>query len=403
MALVESFAAVRYDATRVDPDEVVAPPYDVVGPDERAALAARSPYNAIHVELPVADAERGLDRYENAAFTFRSWLEAGVVRRDDRPALYLYRISFHDERGHRREMIGVLGALDLGEKASGRVLPHEQTMPKDREDRLSLLRRTGLNTSPVWGLSLAEGLSEACRDALSGCPEPPWRAVEASGVVHELFGPLPPGRGAALAQVCDGAAVLLADGHHRYQVARSYAAECRAQNGGLPGLYDAVLAFVVELSERELSIGAVHRLVSGVDPARLVDDLAGLFRVESAPADLVALPATGDSDVIGLFTPDGYRLLHPLEALYDLAGDDLDVSRLAAALEQLGVSQIAYEPAWYKATNAVREGRADAAFLLRPVPVARIEAVAETGRLMPPKSTYFHPKPRTGMAFRQLD
>ena len=85
-----------------------------------------------------------------------------------------------------------------------------------------------------------------------------------------------------------------------------------------------------------------------------------------------------------------------------MADDDLDASRLEAALGRLPEHELSYEPGWHEATTAVREGRADAVFLLRPVPVAKIEAVAETGRLMPPKSTYFQPKPRTGMAFRSL-
>ncbi len=403
MARLDPFPAIRYDASRVDPDDVVAPPYDVVGPAERAALGAKSPYNAIAVDLPVADESRGLDRYENAAWIFHSWLDGGVVRPDEVPAFYVYRMTFHDERGHRRAMTGLLGALGLDPDRTGEIMPHEQTMPKDREDRLALLRRTRLNTSPIWGLSLAKGLTAACRDALEEAGDCGWRATDPAGVVHELWPVTDESRVAAITELAASAKVLLADGHHRYQTACVHAAETRASNGNLPGPYDLALAFVVELSEEELLIRAIHRLVKGVPPEQLYELAARWYRIEQAPEDLVALPATSAPGVIGLLTRDGYKLLYPLPALEEAAEDDLDSSRLLIVLNSLGEHELTYEPGWHEAAVAVRDGRADAAFFLRPVPVAKIEGIAYGGRLMPPKSTFFYPKPRTGMAFRSID
>ena len=135
----------------------------------------------------------------------------------------------------------------------------------------------------------------------------------------------------------------------------------------------------------------------------LVVVLGRFFRLEPAPEDLVALPATAPPGVIGLATKDGFQLLYPLAGLEAAAEDDLDSSRLAVALAGIGDHVLTYQPGWHQAVAAVREGRADAAFLLRPVPVAKIERVAYGGRRMPPKSTFFEPKPRTGMAFRSLE
>jgi uncharacterized protein (DUF1015 family) len=403
MARLDPFAAIRYDATRVDPDDVVAPPYDVVGPAERAELAAKSPYNAIAIDLPVADQDRGLDQYENAARIFGSWLENGVVRQDTVPGFYVYRMTFHDEHGQRRLMTGLLGALGLDLDRAGEIMPHEQTMPKDRQDRLSLLRSARLNTSPIWGLSLAKGLTSACRDALGQAGESKWRATDRAGVVHELWPVTDEGHTAAISKLAASAKVLLADGHHRYQTACTYALESRATNGNLPGPYDLVLALVVELSEEELSIRAIHRLLEGVPSERLSELLAPWYRTEPAPEDLVGLPATSTPGVTGLLTRDGYKLLYPLPALDEAAPDDLDSSRLMVALNSLPEHELTYEPDWHQAAVAVHGGRADAAFFLNPVPVAKIENVADGGRLMPPKSTFFYPKPRTGMAFRSLD
>jgi uncharacterized protein (DUF1015 family) len=403
MARLEPFAAVRYDPARVDPDAVVSPPYDVVGRAERARLAARSPYNAIHVELPVRDQSEGLDQYENAARIFRGWLDAGIVRPDALEAFYLYRMTFHDERGHLRVTTGLLGALGLDLHGAGQVLAHEQTIPKDRMDRLSLLRSTRLNTSPIWVLSLAKGLTSACREALSQAGKTSWRTTDAAGVVHEIWPMTDERRVAEITALGASAPVLIADGHHRYETACTYATECRMRNGDRPGPYDLALAFVVELSEEELSIRAIHRLVRGISPDHLEDMLAPFFRIEPAPEDLVALPATAVPGVIGLFTHNGFKLLHPLPVLEQAVEDDLDASRLKLALDSLPDHELTYEPGWHEATAAVREGREDAAFLLRPVTVARIERVAYDGRRMAPKSTFFQPKPRTGMAYRSLE
>jgi uncharacterized protein (DUF1015 family) len=403
MARLIPFPAIRYDPARVDPDEVVAPPYDVVSPSERALFAARSPYNAIHIDLPADDTSSGIDQYENAARTFHNWLDHGVVLQDEVPGFYIYRMTFHDERGHRRMMTGLLGALGLDLDGTGEVMPHEQTMAKDRLDRLSLLRSTRLNTSPIWGLSLAKGLTSACQEAISEGWESSFRATDDAGVVHELWPVTDEDAVNGITELCARAKVLIADGHHRYQTACIYATECRAKNNNAPGPYDLTLAFVVELSEDELSIRAVHRLLRGVPAEELSELLAPWFRIEPAPEDLVALPATSVPGVIGLLTRDGYKLLYPLPALEGAAEDDLDSARLSVVLDSLPDHELTYEPSWHEAAVAVRDARADAAFFLRPVPVVKIETVADGGRLMPPKSTFFQPKPRTGMAFRSLE
>ena len=297
-------------------DDVVSPPYDVVSPAERAELAARSPYNAIHVELPVPDEAAGLDRYDNAARIFRGWLDAGVVRRDAVPGFYLYQMKFHDEHGHLRTTTGLLGALGLDPGGTGQVLPHEQTIPKDRKDRLSLLRSTRLNTSPIWGLSLATGLSSLCRDAVSHSRGDAVFGPSTAPGWSTRSGLSPtPSRVAEIEALASTAPVLIADGHHRYETACIYAEEVRKSNGDRPGPHDLVMAFIVELSEEELSIRAIHRLVKGVPAGRLTELLSSFFRIEPAPDDLVALPATTAPGVIGLATPDGFWLLYPLPAV----------------------------------------------------------------------------------------
>ena len=149
------FAGLRYDPARVDLSMVISPPYDVVDPAERDVLAGRHSANSVRIELPEADHRAGLDRYANAARQLADWQSAGTLVRDPAPALYVYRMT----TPAGAVTTGVIGALDVDTEGSSDVLPHEQTLPKPRSDRLDLLRATGANLSPIWGLSLAAGLT----------------------------------------------------------------------------------------------------------------------------------------------------------------------------------------------------------------------------------------------------
>jgi len=149
------FPGLRYDRS-LPLDKVIAPPYDVVGPEQRAELAARHRANAIHVELPVQDNRSGLDKYRAAAQIFSTWRQDGVLVPEPSPVFYAYRMT--DPGGG--STTGVIGALEC-EEPGGAILPHEQTIPKDKSDRLDLLRACRANLSPIWGLSLARGLATA--------------------------------------------------------------------------------------------------------------------------------------------------------------------------------------------------------------------------------------------------
>ncbi|HEV2361944.1 MAG TPA: DUF1015 domain-containing protein, partial [Acidimicrobiales bacterium] len=403
MARIEPFRGIRYDTTAEPLDVLVAPPYDVVDDEGRAELAARSPHNAIVVELPADDPDLGLDRYENAARIFESWLSDGVVARDDVPTLYVHRMSFLDESGTTRHTTGVVCALAVDADGSGDVLPHEQTMPKPKGDRLYLLRSTRANLSPIWGLSLTEGLAKACEAATSGVT--PQRAKD-EGVVHEVWPISDPGTIAEITRLVGETPVLIADGHHRYETALAFRQECRDANGDQPGDHDLVMALIVELAEEELFVRPIHRLVSGLDGFDFPSELAPFFTVKEGPAagtdgdDLAA--AMASDGALGLVARSGSWLLEPLAATDEAAGVDLDSSRLDVALAALPEHELTYQHGRAESLKALASGSADAVFLLRPATVAQIAETAHGGRRMPPKTTFFHPKPRTGMVFRRV-
>jgi uncharacterized protein (DUF1015 family) len=394
MPRFEPFAGLRYDPS-VPLDAVIAPPYDVVGPEERAELAGRHPANAIHVELPVDDPAAGLDRYSHAAALLRQWSDAGTLLQDSGPVFYGYRMGVPG--GERTS--GVIGALAC-EPIGGDILPHEQTIPKDRSDRLDLLRACHMNTSPIWGLSLTEGLSglyQQTEPALA-------RATDDDGVLHELWVIDDRSLIDAIRLSVDSSPVVIADGHHRYETALTYQVERRTKRDGLGGDYDLVMALIVELAPDQLTVGPIHRLINGVPEGF---DVVGTFSkwfdtVRAGPADEQVVGAVADTQALALVTGGDIWLLIPREGTYEAVGSDLDSSIVAMAIDAIPGAEVSHHHDWRTVVSTVVAGGADAAVLMRPVTVGQIGEWAHARRRMPPKSTYFHPKPRTGMVFRPV-
>jgi uncharacterized protein (DUF1015 family) len=395
----EPFRGLRYNPDRAPLAQVIAPPYDVITPTERQRLASRHRANAVLVELPEADLSGGRDRYTVATDLFAQWQVDGVLEVDDEPCLYPYRMTDTDGRA----TTGVIGALGLAEPGTeSDILPHEQTLPKPKSDRLDLLRATRANLSPIWGLSMAPGVT-ATFDPTDD--EPVAEAYDDEGVRHQLWVLNDPDAVAAVGAAVAKAPVVLADGHHRYETARAYQAECRAADGGQPGPYDLVMALVVELAEDQLTVGAIHRTVSGLpEDFDLVGALAEWFDVVRAgAADNRTLGALADSRSLALVRGGEAYLLLPRQEAAEQAEDGLDSSLVATALSSLPPHEVMHRHSVAEAIEALESGEGQAAFLLRPVTVKQIDEWANERRRMPPKTTYFSPKPRTGMVFRSLD
>ena len=396
MPRFEPFRALRFAATDLGP--LLAPPYDVLDDADVDALQARSAHNITYVDVP----RGGGDRYEEAARTLAGWVDDGVLVRDPEPSFTIYRLRFTDDGGAARDVAGVLGALEVVDPSTstgaGGVLPHERTTPKDSTDRLELTRATRANLSPVWGLSLAPGLA-----ALLAEPgEPAGRLVDdADGrtVEHVWERVTDPDRICAVRDLLASDDVLVADGHHRYAVSRTYRDEVRAATGRQDSAAELTLAFVAELVADQLSVEAIHRLYADVDAAALRDALDRFFVRTPAPDATTAAAMAVEGHLV-LVTPDGAERLDPRPGAFD-AVRSLDGVWLETALEGVAL-RTAYQHGLDDTLRAVAEGRAAAAVLVRPVSLAEIERTARERLLMPPKSTFFTPKLKTGAVLRPL-
>jgi uncharacterized protein (DUF1015 family) len=386
----EPFTAIRYAID--DLAAVVAPPYDVLSGADVDALEARSAHNIVRIDVP----RGGEDRYDVAAKTMHAWLDEGILLVDPEPSFTIYRMRFTDSAGTRRDIAGVMGALGVVDLEAGGVLPHERTTPEASTDRLELTRATVANLSPVWGLSLAAGLTELLAE-----PGEAVGAVTDEGVEHVVERVTDPRRIAAIRDRLAADDVLIADGHHRYSISRSYRDEVREATGRTDTPAELTLAFVNELVAEQLSVEAIHRLYSDIEMPELAAALARSF--EFIPTDRPSsqtLAAMATGGFLVLVSRDGCWRLQPKPGRFD-GVRALDGGWLETALADIPLT-VTYQHGLDETLAEVNTGSASAAVLIRPVSVAEIERTAREGLLMPPKSTFFTPKLRTGFVLRSL-
>ncbi|MFP5321477.1 MAG: DUF1015 family protein [Acidimicrobiia bacterium] len=395
MPRFEPFRGLRYDTSRVSLADVTAPPYDVLDDRQRAALA-EEPRNTVRIDLPVD--EGGQDRYEVARRVLQEWQDEGTVVADDAPTFTVYRMTFTDEAGRTRQTTGVIGALELWPPGSGQILPHEHTTPKAKSDRLDLLRSTRANLSAIWGLSLADGLT----DLLPTDAEPDDEWTDPDGVTHTVWISRDAERNGHIAARVLDEPIVIADGHHRYETSLQYRDERRTTDGpGTPA--DLTMCLVVELVEDELTVQPIHRLITGL-PDGAAPHLLWSEHFDVEPTDDFgpdAVERLVESGALGLVDDTGSFLLRPKAGAF---GDDvvLDTVRLEQARQALPEHELTYQHGVSNVVEAVAEGRAQAAVLMRPATVAQIQDIAHGGERMPPKTTFFAPKPATGVVFRPL-
>jgi uncharacterized protein (DUF1015 family) len=384
----EPFQALRYSA-KFSLGDVCAQPYDVQSDADREIFARRSMHNIVHLDLPV-----GQDPYREAAKTLSSWIESGALQRDAEPSFTLYRMKFVDSAGRTRETVGVIGALQIEEPNSKEVLPHEQTTPKAKTDRLDLTRATRANLSPIWGLSLTPQLSTALVEPgeLLGA------FTDENGVQHIVERVNNRARCAVISKLIAQHPVVIADGHHRYAISRTY----RDEN---PQLEDArsTLCYINELIDEQLSVAAIHRLYADVEIDVLLKQLEKFFEVTDLPTLTPAIIAKMSEDNhLTFISPNGSaKIMKPKPDMFN-GVRNLDSAKLEHALADIEKS-ITYQHGFTEVNTQLKTGNYTAAILIRPVSVSEIQRTAAEGLLMPPKSTFFTPKLQTGLVIRKLE
>lgn len=441
MPTLKPFRGLRY-APSLDRDlsAVVCPPYDIIPPAMAQALRARSPANAVRLELPSPEPGGADDtRYRSAARTLAEWRTQGILVKERQPSVYVHEMRWPDGgpriAGRAR---GVLARLRLEPFGPGSgVRPHERTMSGPKEDRFRLLKATGVNLSPV--IVLAEGRPDtgALLDRLTD-RAPDLVATTDDGVSHRVW--VVPvtleedgratGDGGQLLAALGVDPVTIADGHHRYETALRYRAErdLRRACESDPA-WDYVMALVYDVREATPVLPTHRVLLDGPSGDVLIEAVRGLVDTELVDGSAIVLermatpeptdPGATGTGRMGLVSGERAAILRvrpeAFAALQDpsasAASRGLDVNRLAIMLERLGVDaaalaaggRVAYVKDPTEAVAMTTRGDAVTTLLLDGPPVTAVTRVAAAGEVMPQKSTFFDPKAPTGLVFGPLE
>src|SRR5215467_12600602 len=368
MADLRAFRAVRYTGPL---EPVMAPPYDVLSDEQVAEYRARSPHNVVHLTRPGTD-------YSGAARLLGDWLAAGVLVDDTEPAMYLHTTEWDD-----RSRLDLIAALRLVPYEDRVVLPHEATHRGPKEDRLALFRATAMCLEPLW--FVAEGL----RPLLEAAPGEGALVFTYAGERHTLGRVTDTDWIARIRGYMAGQPVLIADGHHRYETALAYSEDV---GGGPDASSRFTLALLTDLSDPGLVVLPTHRLVktgvavTGGEPTGSLDE---------------TLNALHGRVAAGAYRDGRFQVL-PLEGevpVMELHRQVIDnILGKRSAEEHLRYTRDPEE-----AVRWVDSGAGVAAFFLDAPDLGAVLRVAREGKTMPQKTTYFFPKPPSGMVFHRLD
>lgn len=438
MPSVQAFRGLRYDLGHVGAlSDVIAPPYDVIGPELQDALYRKHPANVIRLILnrqePGDDDQN--NRYTRAARLLKNWRSEGVLQKDANPALYAYHQIFrYGDREFTRR--GFMGRVRLERFGQGKIYPHEETHAAAKADRLLLTRACQANLSQIFGLYPDEQnvAQEILERAVAG--HAPLEAVDHLGVLHRMWAVTDSRVIADVGAAMDPKPMYIADGHHRYETACNYRDELAA-GGTLPNHHPAnfVLSMFVSMSDPGMVIMPTHRLFRGLpamSSAELTQRLADCFAVEpagqgpaAANAVWQAIEADGEQGTLGLYTmSDGQWLLARLtpagrvrmdQVATDHSADwrGLGVSILHRLVVEnlLGAKKLP-ECKYIHLVDEVIDGLTQGdpqggtfplAALVMPAMVGHVRAISEHGERMPAKSTYFYPKLLSGLVINPLE
>lgn len=421
MAKIAPFKALRFTEKAGKSRELCCPPYDIISEEQRKNYLAENPHNIIRLELP----KEGQDPYKDAQSCLQSWMEEGLLKKDETPAIYIYEEEFMVENISYK-LRGFICSVHLEEFSKGIVLPHEETLSKAKEDRFNLMCATECNFSQVYSLyddsdnAVESILQTLCTDA------PAITFTDDDQVTHRLWVVKDGKEVQTIVSLFADKKLYIADGHHRYETALRYKQHRIDQGLGL-GTSDSMMMFLCSLQNKGLVVFPTHRVIQNTKGFESGDFLAkakDYFYVTkldsfSSISEELKTIYDGNGKAFGYFDgKDSYLLvmkdISVMKSLLPNASKalrELDVTLLHTVLleDYFGINKevmaaggrLTYTRDMQEAKDLV-DGGADCCFILNPTRVSEIRDVALAGEKMPQKSTYFYPKLITGLVMNKL-
>ena len=425
MATIRAFKAIRYNQSKVSMSTVVAPPYDVITPEQQNGYYDKDPFNVVRLILG-----REEDRYSAAATAYAEWQTSRVLLRDPNPSIYPLVQTFTTTDGLTVRRKGFIALCRLEEFEKKIVLPHEKTLSKAKEDRFKLFKATNSNFSQVFSLySDPEKYVDSQIDPVHATA--PTIDVEFESVRNQLWTLSDPGTIKKIAAVLEPKQVLIADGHHRYETGLAYRDLMRSKNPNHTGteLYNYIMMFFTNLDDEGLVIFPTHRVMHSLqnyDGSALVSTLQRHFDVQMYPTPAMMTDALRQHPrfaygfvsnhsskffVAHLKNESDLNALVPDPLPAEVKGLDVVLLHHYIIRQLLGVSQeaqekklnIHYLQSIRESVDEVASGASQVAFFVNPTGIGQVRAVAKSGNTMPQKSTFFYPKLISGLVLNKME
>ncbi|MBN2066863.1 MAG: DUF1015 domain-containing protein, partial [Candidatus Diapherotrites archaeon] len=375
--------------------------------EERQSLLAKSQYNFARLSLGNQGSEKNTAErnYEKAAALIGEWLEAGIFEREEKPAFYVYREDYELE-GQKISRTGFFCLLRLEKFENGNVLPHEKTLPKPKADRLNLLEATKCDLEPIWLLFEERGweASKVLESAAQESPEIDF--VDEGKRRHRLWALKEESAVKQLQESMRCSRMFIADGHHRYETAMNFSEKEKTPESKYKMVY------ALSTKSPGLKILPTHRGIIKACP-NFIERLSELFRIEEvSEQEMLKAVGIAGKTAFGLLFQGKFRILRPKPEAAALLQEKPAVLRELPtfALDSLvfqkalgtGLDNIAFEKSRERLVQRVKAGELEAAFFVQPTSISQFEQVSIQGQVMPQKSTFFYPKPLSGLVFYKL-
>ena len=423
MASIRPFTGLRFSIQAGPVDKLTAPPYDVLSPAERDEYAARDAHNVVHLTLPEQkpDDRSKYIKYARSSALLSAWRQDGTLARESKPAIYRYTQHFHlPGIPNAFSRTAIIALIKVEPYEAGIVLPHEQTFPKHKEDRMRILEATRAHLECIFGL-----YEDANGDVLKAIIEAPTESIihahSDEGVSHELEPITDEAATARLVDLLADRKVWIADGHHRYETALAFRQNLGPKDHLIPE--DFLMMALCSISDPGLVLLPTHRIIKSLklSQAEVLEKLSPVFDIASTPsADLMATiekSHEGGVRAFGVAFPNGVgyvltekepgSVISLNESEESLALKSLDVTVLHRIIFEkllgiVGLDSIGYTRDDREAV-AAPDGGAAVSFLMNPPSVADMQEIAQGSEKMPQKSTYYYPKILSGLVIWSLN
>ncbi len=421
MSSIKPFRAVHYNPEKIkDFSKVICPPYDIISEEQQNFYHNLSPYNYINLELAKdkPNDDKSENKYTRANKCFEDWLRKGILVQDEKPSIYFYKQEYK-VLGQKYTRLGFVSLMELENEEDSKIYPHENTHAHAVDDRLKLWKTLDANLSCIFVCySDRQKKAEKIFNKELAAKAPLINVEDSDHVRHKLWRLEDPDLIKEINESVADQQLFIADGHHRFKVANEIRKMKLAKKTNPTGNepYNFVMTYFTNMDSKDLKIFPMHRIVrKWPQDISILEENFRIDKIKNRDDLLILLAKAGRNEhAFGLYTNEGVKLLRLKnkslinEYIKEGSSDykNLDASILKSfVFDRLGITStdIIYTKDLEEVTNMVNNHQAQAGFIMNPVKIAQLKAIALNGERMPPKTTYFYPKAWSGLTVYKLD